>query len=226
MDAVLFDLFGTLVPQAPELSWPEQMRSLAEPLGMPAEEFGVGYRALTEDRMTGACTVEEAIRQICADAGVALDQTQVAAAVAARIEVLRQWLRPRPATLPALDRLRSAGVPIALVSDCSSDTTPLWPQTPMAPYFQTAVLSAEMGTRKPDPRMYLTACEALGVEPANCLYVGDGNSNELTGASAVGLRAVHLDAERPARPAPDYEGASWAGEQVTSLAEIPPLVGR
>ncbi|MQA02875.1 MAG: HAD hydrolase-like protein [Streptosporangiales bacterium] len=82
-----------------------------------------------------------------------------------------------------------------------------------------------MGTQKPDARMYLTACDGLGVAPERCLYVGDGNSNELTGATAVGLRAVYLDAERPLRPAADYEGASWTGERVTSLAEIPPLLG-
>ncbi|MQA02876.1 MAG: hypothetical protein GEV07_09190 [Streptosporangiales bacterium] len=133
MDALLFDLFGTLVPVAPALSWPEQMRLLAEPLGMPTDEFAAGYGALTRDRMTGACTVTESIRQICASACVAVDETQLAAAVAAREEMLRKWLVPRPATLPALDRLRAAGVPLALVSDASSDAAQLWPDTPMAP---------------------------------------------------------------------------------------------
>lgn len=224
-DAVLFDLFGTLVPVDPEIGWLEQVRMMAEPVGVPFDQFVAEFRATTADRMTGALTIPDNIRHVCAVAGVTVDDDQVAASAAARLDVLSRWLVPRPPTLPALQRLRDAGLPLALVSDCGWDVVDLWPGTSMAPYFQTAVLSAEAGTKKPDAAMYLTACEQLGVRPERCLYVGDGNSTELTGAAAVGLRAIHIDAERPEFPASDYEGASWTGERVTSLAEIPPLAG-
>ena len=225
VDAVLFDLFGTLVPVEPDVGWAEQMRRMAEPVGVPVDVFGAEFRASFADRMAGALTVTENIRLVCERAGVTVDDDQVAAAVRARQQILRRWLVPREPTLPALRRLRDAGVPMALVSDCSSDVVEMWPQLPMAEFFATAVLSARMRTTKPDPVMYLTACEGLGVRPERCLYVGDGNSTELTGATEVGLRAVHIDAERPAFPGPAYEGARWTGERVTSLAEIPPLVG-
>lgn len=225
VDAVLFDLFGTLVPVDPDVGWPEQMRVMAEPVGVPVDRFSAEFRGSSPDRMTGALTVPEDVRRICALAGVDVDDEQVATSLAARHEVLSRWMQPREPTLPALRRLRNAGVPLALVSDCSWDAAELWPSTSMAPYFQTAVLSAELGTQKPDPTMYLTACKQLDVRPERCLYVGDGNSHELTGAAAVGLRVVHIDAERPEFPAPGYEGADWTGERVTSLAEIPPLAG-
>jgi putative hydrolase of the HAD superfamily len=52
------------------------------------------------------------------------------------------------------------------------------------------VLSCTVGLRKPDPRIYELACERLEVEPADCLFVGDGANDELAGAARVGMRAV------------------------------------
>ena len=72
--------------------------------------------------------------------------------------------------------------------------------------------------------MYWDACRRLGVDPAECLYVGDGGSQELTGAAAVGMTAVRL-------AAPDLGGhlvfgadIGWAGASVESLEEIVPMV--
>ncbi|MQA78383.1 MAG: HAD-IA family hydrolase [Streptosporangiales bacterium] len=222
--AVLFDFFGTLVPAGPEESWDEQMRRLAEPLGLPVDVVGDGFTRTRPQRMAGTLDFATSIQQICAGAGVPVTDAQVEAAEAARIASMRRWMTPRDVTLPTLRRLRDAGVPLALVSDCSPDVEDIWPTTPMAAYFPVAVFSSAMGTRKPDPVMYATAYEALGVAPEHCMYVGDGNSNELTGAAALGIRTIHLDAERPERPGADYEGASWTGERITSLAELPALL--
>jgi putative hydrolase of the HAD superfamily len=35
---------------------------------------------------------------------------------------------------------------------------------------------------KPDPRIFQLACKRLGLQPEDCLYVGDGGSNEFTAA--------------------------------------------
>ncbi len=43
----------------------------------------------------------------------------------------------------------------------------------MAPLFQALIVSAEVGIAKPDPRILRLGCEALGLPPAEVLYVGD-----------------------------------------------------
>lgn len=43
---------------------------------------------------------------------------------------------------------------------------------------------------KPDPKIFQLALDALAVSPQDCLYIGDGGSNELQAASLLGMRAV------------------------------------
>jgi putative hydrolase of the HAD superfamily len=78
----------------------------------------------------------------------------------------------------------------------------------------------QVGRCKPDPALYLAACRRLGLDPADCLYVGDGGSQELTGAQRAGLTAVRL-------AAPDLAGhmvfnadRGWAGPVLASLTEV------
>jgi putative hydrolase of the HAD superfamily len=37
------------------------------------------------------------------------------------------------------------------------------------------------------------ATDELGIAPEDCLYVGDGDSNELTGAAGVGMHPVLIN---------------------------------
>jgi putative hydrolase of the HAD superfamily len=61
--------------------------------------------------------------------------------------------------------------------------------------FDAITLSNEAGMTKPHPEMYLSTCQQLGVRPEECVYVGDGGSNELEGAHALNIVAVLLDQE-------------------------------
>ncbi len=54
-----------------------------------------------------------------------------------------------------------------------------------------AILGAEVaGDYKPKPRVYIAACEALSLPPAQCIMVA-AHSNDLAAASACGLRTAH-----------------------------------
>ena len=55
-----------------------------------------------------------------------------------------------------------------------------------------AILGAEVaGDYKPKPRVYLAACEALDLEPTQCMMVA-AHSNDLAAAAACGLRTAHI----------------------------------
>ena len=61
--------------------------------------------------------------------------------------------------------------------------------------FDQVVESSKVGVRKPEPRFYEIACELLGVEPAECVFLDDLGIN-LKPAAAMGMttiKVVHAD---------------------------------
>jgi putative hydrolase of the HAD superfamily len=57
--------------------------------------------------------------------------------------------------------------------------------------FEHVVESSKLGFRKPDPRIYRHACELLGVEPADCVYLDDLGVN-LKPARAMGMQTIKV----------------------------------
>jgi HAD superfamily hydrolase (TIGR01509 family) len=65
----------------------------------------------------------------------------------------------------------------------------------MRPEFASLVTfidAAEIGCPKPDPRAYLTAADALGVAPADVVFLDD-TPECVDGALAVGMNAIVVD---------------------------------
>ncbi len=56
--------------------------------------------------------------------------------------------------------------------------------------FDEMVLSFEVGTTKPDPRIYQLACEKLDIEPSEAIFTDD-ITEYCEAARAIGMQAVH-----------------------------------
>lgn len=59
------------------------------------------------------------------------------------------------------------------------------------PLFDHIIESSKAGVRKPDPRIYLMMCEALGVAPGDCVYLDDLGIN-CKPASVLGMKAIKV----------------------------------
>jgi putative hydrolase of the HAD superfamily len=57
--------------------------------------------------------------------------------------------------------------------------------------FEHVVESSRLGMRKPDPRIYRHACDLLGVQPEDCVYLDDLGIN-LKPARALGMRTIKV----------------------------------
>jgi HAD superfamily hydrolase (TIGR01662 family) len=79
-------------------------------------------------------------------------------------------------------------------------------------YFHHREVSGTHGYRKPDVRLFLRACDDLGVSPEECIMVGDRIDNDIVPAKWLGMRAIlfrsgrHIE-QRPRswRELPDVE---------------------
>jgi putative hydrolase of the HAD superfamily len=91
-----------------------------------------------------------------------------------------------------LAALRDQGLRLGVVSNWDHRLPELLRQAGLARFFDAIVFSAELGVEKPDPRIFHQALTELGVEPSAALHVGDARLEDVEGAVAAGLLALHL----------------------------------
>jgi putative hydrolase of the HAD superfamily len=132
----------------------------------------------------------------------------------------------RSDAVQTLREVRERGLATALVSDCTHELPAFLPDLPVAPLLDTCVYSGDVGRCKPHPSMYQTACQRLGVTPAECLYIGDGGGQELSGARAVGMSAVRLAAADLSRHLTYAPERDFDGPTAPSLREAVALLDR
>jgi putative hydrolase of the HAD superfamily len=167
-------------------------------------------------RMTG--DLEESVRRVCGAVGAAADDARVVAMLQVRIGAHTAMFVPRPDAVATLIALRERSLKIGLITNCSSEMPALWDASALAPLADATVFSATEGVRKPAPEIYALATTRLGVAPSSCVYVGDGDSDELAGAARVGMLPVLL------RPGDTQPPTGWTGLVIERLAELPALV--
>ncbi|WP_328806694.1 HAD family hydrolase [Streptacidiphilus fuscans] len=97
-------------------------------------------------------------------------------------------IRPDTRMVDAIGRLHAAGVPVALVSNALGDD--LYRDVDLPALCDVAVISSEVGERKPGRRIYTIACERLGVASQDCVLIDDLVQN-LDGAARLGIRGLH-----------------------------------
>jgi putative hydrolase of the HAD superfamily len=216
--AVVFDFFGTLT--RPVHRGPAH-RAAAHMLGCDPDTMIALLDASYYRRASGDLgSTEDNLRWIAARAGANPSDAAVRAALACRLRAVWQDAQLRDEAVPVLWALRLRGLRTAVVSDCTHELPAVLPRLAIAPLLDAAVFSVEQGVCKPDPGMYLAACERLGVAPQECLYVGDGGSHELTGATAVGMTAVRLAAPDLADHLVFGAEEGWSGRAVDGLVGV------
>jgi putative hydrolase of the HAD superfamily len=104
-----------------------------------------------------------------------------------------------PDTVPTLRAVRERGLRIGVVSDTGFDLRPAMDQLGITPYLDAVVMSFQHGVCKPDPIVFRTACDQLGVDPGRTLMVGD---NPLTDSGAVSAGLFAFLLPPPAKTGP------------------------
>ena len=216
--AVVFDLWDTIVEFVPDDAEAFH-RQMAEQLDVPP------------DRLREVWYSEEAQRsRNVGPIGPCLAAAIETLEVEADVEELARWrcdhtltsLVPRAGLLETLAALRARGIKVGLVSNCTEDVALVWRETSFAHYFDVAIFSATAGCAKPEPEIYRLATAGLGVDPSECLFVGDGANDELRGAERAGLTPVliHRHGEEP------YWGdvRDWEGHRITAIPQVLDLV--
>lgn len=238
--AVLFDLHDTLIPSGHPAEHDAVARSMGADLGVDPDAFAAVVAETFDERVRGLMAdVDHTVRYLARRVGGSPTESQVERALKRRLDYSLS-LHGATWALPALRALRKRGFKLGVVADCSAETAEIWPQSPLAEHVDGVSFSCQTGVRKPDSGAYLVAAAALEVRTGDCLYVGDGADHELSGAEAVGMRAVRFrtpvtDLEPVSDPKPDAapdpvqvpaqrgraeETSEWNGPTIDDLNEL------
>ena len=190
-DAVLFDLFHTLTSIDMVKTWRPPTHEI---LGVTREAwleqvFGESRDRLVgkvRDPMTMMSTMARAI-----DESIPLEVIEEA--TRNRERRFRNALTHMPdATGGALAALKAKGKKLGLVSNADAMEIAAWDESPVAGLFDCVAFSCDVGYAKPEPEIYEICLGKLGVRPDEAVFVGDGGSDELRGAKAIGLTTVMM----------------------------------
>ncbi len=166
----------------------------------------------------------ELFRQALSGIGFDLPDDVIEHIVALDHSAYSNSITVEPEVLAALDELRRARYRMGLVSNISLRPDLMradLERMGLAKYLDAMVFSSEVGLRKPDSRIFQEALDRLGVEPQETVFVGDRLYDDVSGAQAVGMRAV-LTRQFRQEDDPDY-----APDAVIShLSELPKVLDR
>ena len=224
--AVIFDLYGTLVENFSSQAYDKVQELMAKTLDIPYPKFRqVMLETINDKSSSGYYAVEDNILEICRRLSMEVDTIQIAQVVTLHHEFSESTLVIEPKVLEALDTLKNDGLLMGLITNCRPPIPSAFWKSSLAQYIDVPVFSCEERVKKPSRRIYEITYERLKVQPQECVYVGDGSGEELTGAAAVGmlpiLRQVDLkDVYDPHRP----EVENWQGVAIHEISELCTIV--
>jgi putative hydrolase of the HAD superfamily len=222
--AVIFDLGGTLARSTTWSGYADAARKMAAILSVPAEDFVKLWFEQSSRLVTGFYpSYQIYIKHLCEQLNLnAPDNIIELAATIPFFVVKNDVMKPREGSIELLSYLKAHGYKTGLISDCGPELPVFWHDTPYASLIDLAIFSCSVGMNKGDPRIFQIAVEKLAVEPESCLYIADGNRNELANAAKLGMHSVQILVPGEINDSPVRE--DWHGPVIPSLKEVLTLV--
>lgn len=220
--AVLFDVTGTLAMPEDRDAWlaaaaakagaavqdPAALVERLEAAGRPGGPYPVDVPEAVRADYAARDRDPAAHRAAYTTLLATVVEPRLAAALYERIRVPDGWSVYADA-VEVLQALRDRGVRTAVVSNVGFDLRPVLEAHGLLALVDAVVLSFEAGAIKPEPEIFLAACDALAVAPGEALMVGDHAAAD-GGAADAGIRTLLL----PMSPA----GATHGLAAVLALA--------
>jgi HAD superfamily hydrolase (TIGR01509 family) len=212
--AVVFDLWGTLVTDTPELSR-EREKARLEGLAWALASAGLSYGPAEVERAHRKAAEESQrlqaqgrdlpsaeraalfLRQLDRELAACATPELLAALGRSPIEAARRF-PPRliPGAVETLEAVRRAGRVTGLISNTGATPGPaLRPVLAghgLLALLDVATFSDEAGECKPAPGIFRRTLSTLGVEPAEAVFVGDTPELDVVGPQQVGMWTVQV----------------------------------
>lgn len=230
LEAVIFDFYGTLAHWADTAA--ASYTTVFHGFGYePAPSVLDGYFS----RYDGVDHSEHSVSEDAYEAWVRWRLGELSAVCGVRdehkdavVDALRNLDRnpivAYPEAAATLRSLRDSGIAIGVCSNWGWELDAYLEQVGLLGLVDSTITSARAGSRKPHPGIYVCSTDALGIDPARVVFVGDSWEPDVRGPRRLGMTAVHVwrTEERDGRPAPPLEPGD---HRVAELTGVLPIVG-
>lgn len=128
-----------------------------------------------------------------------------------------------------IEWLHGRGLLLGLAANQPAHTLAVLDEVGVGSFFSHRQVSGTHGFHKPDVRLFLAACEDLGVAPEQCIMVGDRIDNDVAPARLLGMTAILFRTGRHAAQQPRswHEAPHAEVRDVTQLRDrLDRLLGR
>ncbi|MBP7044387.1 MAG: HAD family phosphatase [Chloroflexi bacterium] len=195
--AVIFDLGSVLVDYDHESTW-TAVAAVSQASFSDLEKLAF---QLAEDAGKGIVNGRQLHQILVQQAGTTPDYDEFARAFC------RHIYRNEKALAYALALSHQPDLRLGIISNTNAvHVAWLHNLIPEFAHFQSVILSSDVGLLKPDPAIYHLALKQLDAPPQAALFVDDIGEN-VRGATAVGLHAIHHQNWSQTRPAIE----NWLG---------------
>lgn len=121
--------------------------------------------------------------------------------------------------IDCLESLSNRGFRMIVLSNWDISLFRILEAKGLSKYFEFSVASLVFGTEKPDPSIFNHAVERLDLPADQVLHIGDSYPDDVLGAKAAGLQALHLDRGRNQ----SSQGTINTLHELSDLLPDPPL---
>lgn len=112
-------------------------------------------------------------------------------------DIIKRWMAIRHAQprqweayaycRPVLADLKAGGYKLGVISNWDKSAKSLLDEHGLTGYFDTIIISSEVGVSKPEPEIFEIAFEQSGSTPEKGFYVGDNYYDDAVGSRSVGM---------------------------------------
>jgi putative hydrolase of the HAD superfamily len=192
--AVLFDVDDTLFDSTTlaAMARINAIKAMMES-GLPLKSVTKGYNLLIEIVGKYGPNYDFHFDRLLEALGTKPDPKIIAAGVIAYHDTKQAYLKPDPEVIPTLIALRDRGYKLGIISNGRS--VKQWEKIirlGLHHFFDTVVISEEVGSEKPDVKIFQISLERLGIAPQEAVYVGNHVETDIVGANRVGMVSVRV----------------------------------
>ena len=149
----------------------------------------------------------------------------IAAGIVAYHQTKERQLRPLPDAVVLLRQLHQARVRTGIISaGLRVKQAEKLVRLGVLPWLDPGAIffSDQMGVSKPNPKIYVKACEALKVPPSRAMYIGDRPETDVAPPRSIGMRTVHYKGAHGRYAV--TPGSAPADHEVELLTDLKPIL--